>query len=163
MENNEKRVISPEFILKSELGSTAWRGTKTALELFFIILVGGLLLITTGLIGFIIDVVVITLLVVFKKKQKKDMMTAYVRTMQMIEMREFEYTTDEDTFTVYKGNFGPGKDGKPLWVQISYISDIHSAKPGDYFYVAFKCSNDEPIACYLYDKCVLDPRMEVRP
>ena len=162
MENSEKRVITPELVLKNTVGIAPMRGLRIAFELFFICLFGFFILLFLGFIGFLIDVAVIVLYVWYKKNEKKKHMTAYFRTMPLVKTGIFEGGEGEDAYNIYKADFGTGPDGKELWAEFGDYKEYGNAVPGEYFYVGFYRKNDVPFICYKCDNNVLGPGIELR-
>jgi hypothetical protein len=165
MENSEKRVITPEFILKNKMGGAAWRGLKIGFGLFFIGLFCLFLLLMLGLIGFILDIAIIAGYIIFKKKQKKNTLNAYFRTMPLVKTGAFETgagSDDDDHFYIYKGDFGAGPNGKELWAEFGFYEEYANSTPGEHYYVGFYANTDKPFICYKCDNNVLDPSIELR-
>lgn len=160
--DQNKKILTPEILLRDKVGETSMRGFRIVLELFLIGLFELFILLFLGFIGFIIDVVVIVIYVIYKKNEKKKTMGAYFRILPLVGKNEFVSGPSEDAYIIYKGNFGPGPDGKEIWAEFGEFGEYGPANPGDYYYVAFYPGNNKAFACYSYDGYVIDQRFEVR-
>ena len=160
--DQNKKVLTPEMLLKDKIGGAPMRGLRIVLECFFIGLFGLFILLFLGFIGFIIDVAVIVGYVIYKKNEKKKHLGAYFRILPLVGKNVFSTGNDEDDYNIYKGNFGPGPGGQDMWAEFGEFGEYEPAKPGDYYYVAFYPGNNKAFACYSYDRYVIDQRFEVR-
>lgn len=91
-------------------------------------------------------------------------MDAYFRILPVLDKESGYYVGDgDDVETPYWHlQFGCRADGSGTWVDTALFDEYEAAQPGDYYYVAFYRTNNQPFMSYSYDKNVLDFRFEVR-
>ena len=161
MEEN-KRVITPEFLLKKNVGNAAVRGIRTIVGIVVLGFLCLFIFLIVGFWGLLIDAVMAAWFIFSKVNDKKKVMNAYFRTMTVVDKRVRKSDNDDSLFGYNEINFGKDAKGHDLWVDAPVESEYNEAKPGDHFYVGFYGDSNNAFTCYSCEKNALDPALELR-